>query len=209
MANQTTMRGDGVLTYTLPIGPGKDQILFQYDVPVTPPKYDFNLLLPNDVARFGLYITDFGETVQSQQLTPTPSPMGNVPNAPKLISLAGEKFAAGTTIQATIDKLPVAPTGQTAPAGQPIALPVNPQTVGLVILGAAIVAAIALLVYPMLRRRTASEEDEEDEEENDARADLMQEIADLDDAFEAGKIGEAEYKEQRAALKAELAEMDE
>ncbi len=210
-ADQTTMRGEGVLTYTLPIGPGKDQILFQYDVPVAPPKYEFNLLLPNDVARFGLYVADVGETVQSQQLVPAPSPMGNVPNAPKLIALAGDKFTAGTTIKATLDKLPAAATqpGQTAPAGQPTALPVNPQTIGLVILGAAIVAAVALLVFPMLRRRAASAEDADDAEQDESHEDLLQDIADLDDAFEAGKIDEAEYKEQRAALKAQLAEIDE
>jgi hypothetical protein len=197
------------LTYTLPIGPGKDQILFQYDVPFSPPTYEFNLLQPNDVARFGLYVADIGETVQSQQLSPVPSPMGNVPNAPKLIAIAGEKFAAGTTIKATLDKLPAAAAqpGQTPSAALPTALPVSPQTIGLVILGAAIVAAIALLVYPILRRRVAGAEDEEDEE--DPREDLLQEIADLDDAFEAGKISEAEYKEKRAALKAELVEMDE
>ena len=206
--DQTTMRGEGVLTYTLPIGPGKDQILFQYDIPFTPPTYEFNLPLPNDVARFGLYVGDVGETVQSQQLSPAPSPMGNVPNAPKLIAVAGDKFAAGTTIKATIDKLPaaVAQPGQTPSAALPTALPVSPQTIGLVILGAAIVAAIALLVFPLLRRRAANAEEQD---EDDARKEILQEIADLDDAFEAGKISEAEYKEKRAALKAELAEMDE
>ena len=208
--DQTTMRGEGVLTYTLPIGPGKDQIFFQYDVPFAPPTYEFNLPLPNDVARFGLYVADIGETVQSQQLSPAPSPMGNVPNAPKLIAVAGDKFVAGTTIKATIDKLPAAAAqpGQTPSAALPTALPVSPQTIGLVILGAAIVAAIALLVFPLLRRRAAGAADEA-EDEDDARQDLMQEIADLDDAFEAGKISEAEYKEKRAARKAELAEMDE
>ena len=208
--DQTTMRGEGVLTYTLPIGPGKDQILFQYEVPFTPPTYEFNLPLLHDVARFGLYAVDIGETIQSQQLSPTPSPMGDVPNAPKLIAMAGDKFTAGTTIKATIDKLPAAAAqpGQTPSAVLPTALPVSPQTIGLVILGAAVVVAIALLIYPILRKRAADAEDEE-YDENDPRQNLLQGIADLDDAFEAGEIAETEYKDKRAALKAKLAEMNE
>ena len=210
--DQTTLRGDGVLTYTLPIAPGKDQVLFQYAVPYTAPTYEFNLPLPYTIARLGVYLKDVGATVQSQQLSPAPSPMGTVPNAPKLIAVAGDKFAAGTVIKATIDKLPAAPapTGQTAPRNEPApsSLPVSPQTIGLVVLGAAGAAAIALLVYPILRRRRQGPEEEEETEE-DPRQDLLQEIAELDDAFEAGDISESEYKDQRAALKAKLAEMEE
>ena len=129
--------------------------------------------------------------------------MGTVPNAPKLIAVAGDKFAAGTVIKATIDKLPAAPapTGQTAPRNEPApsSLPVSPQMIGLVVLGAAGAAAIALLVYPILRRRRQGPEEEEETEE-DPRQDLLQEIAELDDAFEAGDISESEYKDQRAAL---------
>ena len=39
------------------------------------------------------------------------------------------------------------------------------------------------------------------------RMDLLQEMADLDDDFEAKKISEEEYKEERARLKAELLEL--
>jgi hypothetical protein len=136
--------------------------------------------------------------------------MGDVPNAPKLIAMAGDKFTAGTTIKATIDKLPAAAAqpGQTPSAVLPTALPVSPQTIGLVILGAAVVVAIALLIYPILRKRAADAEDEE-YDENDPRQNLLQGIADLDDAFEAGEIAETEYKDKRAALKAKLAEMNE
>ena len=88
-------------------------------------------------------------------------------------------------------------------------MPVSPQTIGVVVLGAAVVMAIALLVYPMVRRRMTSAEDEDAaRDENDPRQNLLQDIADLDDAFEAGEMGEAEYKEKRDALKAKLAEME-
>jgi hypothetical protein len=209
--DQTTLRGDGVLTYTLPIGPGKDQILFQYAVPYTAPKYEFNLPLTHDIAKFGLYLVDVGATVQSQQLSSVSNPMSNTPNAPKLIAVAGEKFTAGTTIKATFDKLPAAAATQSA---SPAVLPFdNNQTIGIVVLALAAGAAGAVIAYPILRkRRQRAEEDLADEEVADAaddpRENLMQQIADLDDEFEAGEITEAEYKKERAALKAQLAELN-
>lgn len=213
--DQMTLRGEGVLTYTLPIGPGKDQILFQYAVPYTAPKYDFILPLPHNIARLGLYLVDVGATIQSAQLAPAPNPMSNTPGAPKLIAIAGEKLTAGTTVKATLDKLPAAAATSDKTASTPTSfLPLgNNQTIGVVVLALAAGAAAVVIAYPILRkRRTRAQEDlEEDEEENavdDPREDLMQQIADLDDAFEAGEIVEAEYKEKRAALKAQLAEIN-
>ncbi len=40
------------------------------------------------------------------------------------------------------------------------------------------------------------------------RMELLQDIADLDDDFEAGKITQEEYKKERAELKAKLLELD-
>lgn len=214
--DQTTLRGDGVLTYTLPIGPGKDQILFQYLVPYTPPKYEVNLPLLRDVAKFGLYLVDTGSTLQSQQLTSTPNPMANTPGAPKLIALIGEKLTAGTTIKATLDKLPAAPSGpadKTTP-GVPNLFGDN-QTIGIVILALAAGAAVAIIAYPLLRRRHARDDEGDEGEEEDARDEaaaprenLLRQIAALDDEFDAGALTEADYKKQRAALKAQLTELD-
>ncbi|MCI0478501.1 MAG: hypothetical protein L0Y55_19850 [Anaerolineales bacterium] len=212
--DQMTLRGEGVLTYTLPIGPGKDQILFQYAVPYTAPKYDFILPLPHNIARLGLYLVDVGATIQSQQLAPVSNPMSNTPGAPKLIAIAGEKLTAGTTVKATFDKLPAAAaTPDKAGAAPTSLLPFgNNQTIGVVVLALAAGAAAVVIAYPILRKRRAhaQEDFEEDEEDavDDPREDLMQQIADLDDAFEAGEIVEAEYKEKRAALKAQLAEIN-
>ncbi len=72
-------------------------------------------------------------------------------------------------------------------------------------------AAVAVIAYPILRRRHArAEEDEEadDEVTDDPREDLLRQIAALDDEFDAGALTEAEYKQQRAALKSQLTELD-
>ncbi|MCX7838918.1 MAG: carboxypeptidase-like regulatory domain-containing protein [Anaerolineae bacterium] len=207
--DQTTLRGDGVLTYTLPIGPGKDQIFFEYAVPYTAPKYEFNLLLFNDVGRLAVYLVDVGATIQSQQLAPAPNPMEGTPGAPKLIAVAGEKLTAGTTVKATLDKLPAA-SGSGSPTTAS-ALPFgDTQTITVVLIALAAGVLATLIAYPLLRRRHRIEEteDEDDEdEESDARTGLLKQIAALDDAFEAGEIGEAEYKAKRAALKTQVREM--
>ncbi|MBM3129550.1 MAG: hypothetical protein FJ009_13105 [Chloroflexi bacterium] len=210
--DQMTLRGDGVLTYTLPIGPGKDQIMFQYAVPYTAPKYEFSLPLTHDIARFGLYLTDVGATIQSAQLSSAPNPMGDTPGAPKLITIAGEKLTAGTTVKATIDKLPAAAAQPGKATSTPSSLPFGDnQTIGIIVLALAAGAAVAVIAYPILRKRHQRDDDDfEDEAEtasDDPRENLMQQIADLDDAFEAGDITEAEYKKQRAALKTQLAEL--
>lgn len=214
--DQTTLRGDGVLTYTLPIGPGKDQILFQYVVPYTPPKYQVRLTLVNDVAKLGLYLVDVGATMQSQQLTTAPNPMGDTPGAPKLLALTGEKLAAGTTVQATMDKLPAATTSPDKTATAAPALFGGNTTIGIVVLALAAGAAVTVIAYLFLRRRHAradeeegeDEDEEEEEASDDPRANLLRQIAALDDEFDAGALTESEYKKQRAALKSQLTELD-
>lgn len=208
--------GDGVLTYTLPIGPGQDQIVFQYAVPYIPPNYDFVMNLPFALDKFGLYMPDMGATITSKQLTAAPNPMGNTAGAPKFLAMAGSGFSAGTSIKATINNLPSVPVSGTAPSGSgstttvPIAAGDNSQTIGLIVLGIAGVAAIGLLAYPVLRRRSeraALVEKQAGAPANNERMDLLQQIADLDDDHETGKVTDAEYQEKRAALKAKLVEL--
>ena len=211
--------GEGVLTYTLPIGPGQDQIVFQYAVPYTPPNYDFVMNLPFALDKFGMYMPDLGAKITSPQLTVAPNPMGNTPGAPAFLAMTGANFAAGTTIKATISGLPSVPVSGTTPAGSattalPTAANDNSQTIGLVVLGIAGVAALGLLAYPILRRRSEraapiaeTESAPERAPANNDRMDLLQQIADLDDDHESGKVTDAAYQEKRAALKAKLLEL--
>lgn len=202
---QTVLEGDGVITYTLPFAPGKDQIVYQYAVPFTPPTYDFNLPLPYDTARFGIFMIDVGATIQSAQLSATAAPMSGVAGAPKFIAVAGENFKAGTAIQAKFNNLPATAPQSGSGTAPAVAVTDNTQMIGLAVLGFAIVAAVVLLALPMLRRRQAAQIVAE--EIKNERMELLQDIADLDDEFEAGKITEEEYKQERAALKAKLLEL--
>jgi hypothetical protein len=205
--------GEGVLTYTLPIGPGQDQIVFQYAVPYTPPNYDLNFTLPYGTDKFGMYMPDVGATISSQQLTVAPNPMGSTAGAPKFLAMSGANFAAGTTIKATINNLPSTPisgtTQTTSPtaATTPAVVDNNSQLIGIIVLGIAAVAAIGLLAYPVLRRRGERAAVLAAKSSKNDRMDLLQQIADLDDDHETGKVTDAEYQDKRAALKAKLVEL--
>jgi len=202
---QTVLLGDTVLTYTLPIGPGRDQIIYQYAVPFTPPVYDLTLNLPFSTDKLGVYLLDAPNAkMDSPHLKPAPNPMGNVPGAPQFISMAGENLQAGTTVQAKLSNLPTS-TSSSGAAPTPAATD-NTQTIGLVVLGFALVAAVALLAIPLVRRRRAAQIVAA--ELKHERMDLLQAIADLDDEFEAGKMTEEAYKAERARLKAHLLELE-
>jgi hypothetical protein len=209
--DSAVLRGESVLTYTLPLGPGQDQIVYSYAVPFNPPTYDVSLQLPYDTAKFGLYMADVGGTIESAQLVASAAPIGGAQGAPKFIGASTDQVVAGTTIKASLKNLPAAATsaaGTPVPGAAPAAAPKidNNRLIGSIVLGVAAVAALGLLTYPVWRRRRHARVQLTDEEE---RAELLQAIADLDDEFEAGKIAEAEYNEERAALKAELLELGE
>jgi len=208
-ADATTIRGTNVLSYTLPFQPGNDQVVFNYTVPFTPPAYQFSLQLPFDTAKFGVLLADVGGTITSTQLSaPTNFPTQGGQNF--LLSSA-DNLTKGTEVKATFNSLPAtvnAPAG-TTPGTSPAAAPATPvtdnssQMLGFGVLGLAAVAAILLIAYPLLRRRA----NQVAVASTNRRMDLLQSIADLDDDFEAGKVTESTYKEERARLKAKLAEL--
>jgi len=73
------------------------------------------------------------------------------------------------------------------------------------------VGAVAIVAFVWLRQQRAAaavvEEQVEDADAEVRQDELLSEIAALDDDFEAGRIQEQVYREQRAALKAELKEL--
>lgn len=207
-ANDSTLRGTDTMAYTLPFSPGDDQIVYNYTLPFTPPTYAFNLKLPFDTDKFRILLADVGATIQSTQLSaPAPFP---TQSGQKFILSSADNVKAGTTVQANIVNLPAQvnnPSGTGAPGSAPAATAGNNnlQLIGGVVLGVAIVAALGLLLIPFLRRRNARSA--QAYSQNDRRMELLQEMADLDDDYEAKKISEDDYKSIRARLKSELLEI--
>ena len=207
-ADDATLRGPEVMSYTLPFTPGSDQIVYNYQLPLTPPTYNFNLKLPFNVDKLRVLLADVGGTIQSSQLSaPAPFP---TQSGQKFILSSADNLTAGTVVQANFVNLPrtvgtTPPTGTDSAPAPATASNNNLQLIGGVVLGVAALAALGLLLYPIIRRRRASAMPEEPVA--NTRMDLLQEMADLDDDFEAKKISEEEYKEERARLKAELLEL--
>ncbi len=209
-ADGTTLQSNGVLTYTQRFYPGdnpSNSIVMHYSVPFNPPTYSANLKLPYDTATLRILAADVGETIQAIPLS-TPAPF-LAPGGTRFIQTSGSNLKAGTTISVTMTNLPATvappPGSDTTPA--PAAAPTNNnlQLLGGVVLGVAALAVLGLLLIPVVRRRQARAVPLESTA--DERMELLQAMADLDDEFEAGKISEAEYKEERARLKAELLEL--
>jgi hypothetical protein len=204
-ADASTLRGDTVMTYTLPLMPGSNQIVYNYSLPFNPPTYDLNLKLPYDTDRFRILISDVGATIQSSQLSP-PAPFP-APGGQKYVLSSADNLKAGTVVKATFTNLPAtvaAPPPGSGNAPSDAASNDRLQLIGGVVLGVAGLAALALLLYPLARqrglRRAPAPVD-------NRRLDLLQEMADLDDAFEAHQISEPEYRERRNAAKAQLLEL--
>lgn len=189
-----------------PILPTTTQILIGVRVNSSPPENTLKLNVPVKIGRVNVLVSQAGGVqVSSPQLAPgavfTPQSGGSY------WQLSGDNIPAGSTVPIIISNLP---------GGDNFALVRN------MVLGFGGLAAIAMLAFPFLKRRgesspgpivdLAGETDSSlkpggettgkiDAEERLAR---LREIADLDDAFEAGEMGESEYREERAALKAEL-----
>jgi hypothetical protein len=209
-ADSTTIRGTNILSYTLPFQPGNDQIVYNYTIPFNPPTYALSLKLPFDVLQYQLLLADVGATVTSTQLSaPTTFPTQSGQNY--LMSTASN-LTKGTVIKATFNNLPATAsspnpttTGSNPPSSSPAPVDSNSQAIGLGVLGLAAVAAILLIAYPLIRRRA----NRAAVASTNRRMELLQEIADLDDDFEAGKVTESTYKEERARLKTKLTELGE
>ena len=67
-ADDSTLRGTESLSYTLPIVPGSDQIVYTYQLPFTPPTYNFNLKVPFDTDKFRILLADVGLVAELAEL---------------------------------------------------------------------------------------------------------------------------------------------
>jgi hypothetical protein len=204
---------------TSPIAPGPNvrQILVSYNLiysdslkfsqELTYPVSEINILLPEaGVTLTGTNVTDAG--VQDMQGSKF-----------HLYTLAGLK--AGDTIAFTLSGKPTAVTttsgDQTSPSPSPT-FDLRSILIGLLSLG----IAIALAAYWWIGRQSAAKpqlaaapttsadankpKGKSQPVRNVAarREELLDEIADLDEGFEAGEYPEADYRKEREALKAEL-----
>lgn len=173
----------------MPVVPGGAQILIGFLIPAAPPEAQLQLALPYPVDALSLLVSQVNDVqITSPQLAPA-QPF-TTQGGTTYLQVSGRNFSAGTTVSAVISNLP----GTEAP---PLARNL--------LMGAAAVAALALLIWPLARTRGAAPASPEAADQRAARqVELVQAIAALDDADEGERIDPDEYAARRAELKAEL-----
>jgi mono/diheme cytochrome c family protein len=207
----------------LPMAPGNGtrQLLFRYAIPYTGGTFEMTRTLAYPATAVNALIADMGEQVTSPQLQTQPprqTPGGNY------LNLLGQNIPANQVVTLRFTNLPAAnvsssgttagTTGTAAPSG-------SDRTLMLIAIGILGFALVAMVSWPRLRRRalvpdaayeTAGAEAEVRETPVftsgvHTREALIDALARLDQAHQAGEIDDSAYREQRLHLKAQLADV--
>lgn len=185
---------------TNPIPPGESAILISYVLPYEGDGFDFNLKLPYGAGQVRMLIPDGGGEISAEGFGDPESVVvaENVFN-----QFEGEDYAAGSEVLAIFSGLP-----QPTPLQQ-LSDFFNGRTYVIVIIWVVGLALLGILGYAMYSSRKNSDMSSDDDDEQMNRDDVIAEIAALDEEYEAGKIDEDEYNEQRGELKRLVLEFDE
>ncbi len=191
---------------TLPLSPAAArQVLFRYAIPYSGTSADVAQAFPYPVASLNTLVADSGEQVSSAVLADQGTQQTQMGT---YRVLAGQGLAAGQAFTLHLSNLPSAGGSTSAPASGPSAPRLMTALIGA--LAAAVgLAAISLAAWLGLRRRglpaaaelTAPVGGIRDEN------DLIDALARLDLAHEAGAMADGEYRERRMVLKAQLLDM--
>ncbi|MGC8779319.1 MAG: c-type cytochrome [Anaerolineae bacterium] len=181
---------------TMPLPPGRSsrQVLYRYEIPYTSATLELVRSLPYPAANVNVLVAEVGARVSSDQLrdqTVRQTPSGN------FISLSGQNLPANQPITLRFSDLPLA-----SPAGAGTATATGDRALLLALLAVGGLLAAALVAWPLLRRRAAPLAT--------AGADqgaLIDALARLDLAHEAGELSDAAYRDARLKLKAQLLDL--
>lgn len=203
MAATIIRTADGFLD-TLPVAPGGRQILFSYTVPYKPPEFRFARRVTRTSNNLNVLVRDVGIKVTVPGLTEgQPREAGA---GVRYLNFVGQNVSQGQELVVEFEGTPqlaAPPTssevGVTPPAG---GLSRDLLRWGAVVVG--IIGGVLAIGYAVLRGRPAAPVEKDLE---GLRQELLAALARLDDAYEAGQIPEAEYREERALTKAQLVEV--
>lgn len=198
---------------TVPLRPGSGSLnlLVSYDLP-----YDDGLMLahplPYPVTSASAIMANAGVSISDEEWV---SQGAQSTGSGSFVSYINTNLASADALNLTLDGRP---TQITDAAGN--ALPVRNQTNELIVGGVALAAMLAVGFFLVQRWRTspavqtnsaaipqaavAAPPRKVSQPRGSDKTTLLQAIADLDDAYEAGELEEAEYQQQRQELKARL-----
>lgn len=199
---QTSTRlQDNVVVDSLPVLPGTRQVLLSYAVPYQGRSTTFTKPIAYPTASVNILVADVGVKVSAEgfaQGEPVTTQDGM-----RFLNYIRSGMDAGSQIVLEFSNLPRTGSARAA------VTPDRSATLRWLGVGLAVLAVAFGAAYPALRSRLLFGEGVATDAAllRRRRQVLLEEIADLDDAFEAGEVEEAEYRRARATLKAELIEI--
>ena len=185
---------------TNPVPPGEAAILISYILPYENDSFEFNLKLPYGADQVRILLPDKGGTISAEGFGIGES----VVVAESVFKqYEGEDYAAGVELLATFSGLP-----QPTPL-QKVSDFFKGRTYVIVIIWIVGIALLSILGYAMFSSRKNSDLSSEDDGDIINRVDVIAEIAELDEEFEAKNIDEDDYNERRDELKRLALELEE
>ena len=184
---------------TLPLEPGQgtQQILYRYSIPFTRNSLDLVRSLAYPATNVNALVADVGAKVTSEQLrdqTVRQTQGGN------FISLSGQNVAANQPISLRFSDLPLGVSSDAAALSVPKPA-TSDRALLLIFIGVVGLVAALLVALPLLRRQSVPAAAVASDQDN-----LVDALARLDVAYQAGGMSEAAYRDQRLRLKAQLLE---
>lgn len=173
---------NGALVDTMGITPGIREVAFVYATTFSSPRHVLPIVAPLPIDGLDVVVEDKGIQVSSSRLSP-PQSM-NIENLQVLV-MSARKIERGERVETVLTGLPTA------------GLASSLRWLGIGLMAAALAFGVA---YPLLRRRHATVAVSAQGE----RYRLLEEVAKLDDSFEAGQIGQDEYDRLRSTKMARL-----
>lgn len=199
--NQSTELAEDGIVDTLPVPPGNRQVLLSYSVPYDGRSTSFQKKIVYPTENLNVLVADAGIEVDAGTLQ-AGEPVSTQTNA-RFLNYTQQSVSAGEQVSLKLSNLPrdSTSTSVSVPADQSGML----RWFGL---GLIALALTFVLAYPALRPRLLAEEALEDDTSESVlrrqRRMLLEELADLDDAYEAGEVAESSYIQVRAEVKADL-----
>jgi 5-hydroxyisourate hydrolase-like protein (transthyretin family) len=195
---------------TAPVLPNTETIIaVQYNVPVDDDTVTLNTPLPADINAVSVMLSDQGAELTSEKLQfmDTRSMQGQ-----SYQIYGGSNLNQGETLSMQLSNLDDldfgnvmgAPPGASVPTGEPVD---QTMIMWAVIALGGLAIVLAGVVYPLTRPQLADAPDSGYNDPEMQRQKLLLTLARLDEAFDAGEIDEAVYRQARARAKANLARL--
>ncbi len=180
---------DGVVKFSVPIGPDEESIVYYYDLKADKQSYEFTRKMDYPVKKLDIILVVPGAGIRSEQLD-TGQPFtieGQVYD-----HLFGENLKQDTPLGLVIEKLPV--------------IGINFLKAGLLAGFVFVISAVLIFILVFVKHNQRAELGG-DEHLPVRKEVLIKEIADLDNDFEKGAVKEDEYMSEREKKKIDLLEV--